>query len=526
MGEQSVEAGSAVAVPSIGNTRSQGWRRLLQGNRVIWTIAAVAILSLVAGLVVGQFITSPGEAASKASAPKAGLITAPIEKKVLANNVTIRGDAAYADAVDVTIDTAELGGPAVVTGQVPAVGATINALSVALEVVGRPVIVLAGDLPAYRTLRAGVAGPDVLQLKQALVAVGIDPGDSESNFFDSATASAVAQLYAAVGYPPPVSEAGSAEALRSASDGVASASNALATAQQELAQAQSGPSAVDQVEQNNLVRSAERALATAKAGGDQNAIADAQDALTLAETRRAAVFAPRDTTPQRTAVDSAAAQLSSAREILSEAQTKTLTSLPVGEVLFLSGLPRRVDEITVKRGSTVTGSVMKVSGATLAINASAAKADATLVEKGAKATLLLADGSEKKATVTSVTPPGAASPPSDPTGNASGSKKTGSERYEIRLAPDPLTAEELAQLQGTNVRVTIPVNSTKGEVLAVPLAALSAGAGGESRVEVSEGKDGKTRLVEVTTGLAAEGFVEISSPDGTLAAGDLVVVGR
>jgi hypothetical protein len=518
-------SGTTVAVH---NTRRQGWSRLLQGNRVIWIIAAVAILSMVAGLALGQFITSPGDAASNASAPKPGLITVPVEKRVLANDVTIRGDATYADAVDVKIETGGIGGPAVVTGQVPAIGATFTPLSIALEIAGRPVIVLPGDLPVYRTLRVGVSGPDVIQLKQALVAVGINPGDAASSLFDADTASAITALYAAVGYPTPESETSAADSVRSASTGVASAANALAAAERELAGAQSGPTAVEQVEQDNLVRSAQRALATAQQNpGKPDLIADAQDALTLAETRRAAVFAPKSTGAQRAAVDAAASQLDSARELLRDARTGTLTFLPSSEVLYLAGLPRRVDEITVQRGSTVTGSVMKVSGATLVINASAAKADATLIEKGAKASFVLPDGTEKVATVTLVAPAGASKEaPGTTTPGGTNTSKTDAGRYNIQLIPDALTPEELAQLQGTNVRVSIPVSSTEGEVLAVPIAALTAGAGGESRVEVSMGKGNETRLVEVTTGLAADGFVEVSSTAGELGVDDLVVVGR
>jgi hypothetical protein len=513
----------AVSTPS---SRRQGWRRLLQGNRAIWIIAAVAILSMVVGLALGQFITSPGEAASNASAPKPGLITVPVENRVLANDVTIRGDATYADAVDVKIETGEVGGPAVVTGQVPAVGATFTPLSIALEVAGRPVIVLPGDLPVYRTLRVGVSGPDVLQLKQALSAVGINPGDAASNVFDSDTANAITELYAAVGYPVPESETSTADAVRSAADGVASARSALAAAERELAVAQSGPTAVEQVEQNNLVRSAQRALAAAQAGGVPDTIADAQDALTLAETRRAEVFAPKDTGAQHAAVNSAAVQVDSALQLLADAETETLAFLPSSEVLFLAGLPRRVDEITVQRGSTVSGSVMKVSGATLVIKASAAKADATLIEKGAKATFVLPDGTEKTATVTSVAPAGSTEQTPGTTTGGTDSQKADAGRFDIQLIPDQLTPEELAQLQGTNVRVSIPVSSTDGEVLAVPIAALTAGANGESRVEVSTGNSDETRLVEVTTGLAADGFVEVSSTSNELKIDDLVVVGR
>mgnify|MGYP000564931573 FL=1 len=61
--------------------------------------------------------------------------------------------------------------------------------------------------------------------------------------------------------------------------------------------------------------------------------------------------------------------------------------------------------------------------------------------------------------------------------------------------------------------------------MTVPLAALAAAADGSSRVQVEDG-DGTTRFVVVDTGLAAGGYVEITSADGLLHAGDRVVVGR
>src|SRR5665647_3948758 len=92
----------------------------------------------------------------------------------------MRGDAIYEDPAEVMIETGDIGGPAVVTGQVPEVGANLDAGAVILEVAGRPVILLPGELPVYRTLRAGVSGPDVIQLKEALTALGIDPGSAGS----------------------------------------------------------------------------------------------------------------------------------------------------------------------------------------------------------------------------------------------------------------------------------------------------------------------------------------------------------
>jgi multidrug efflux pump subunit AcrA (membrane-fusion protein) len=497
-------------------SRSQGWGRLLRGNRTMWIVAAVAVASLVAGLVLGRFVVSPGQAAADAKAPEAGMITVPVESRELGNDVTIRGDATYADSVEVTLETGDLGGPAVVTGQVPEVGATLGAGAIALEVTGRPVIVLPGDLPVYRTLRAGLSGPDVTQLKEGLQSLGIDPGSVESPTYDAATAAGVAELYKRVGYPLPQSDDGGGDTLRSATDAAAQAKNQVATAQRELSTAAAGASASARLEQDNAIRIAQRALqSAAEEGADARALDTLQDAVDLEFARRDELLAPRDTSAERAAVAAATLQLTAANEALAAARDGSLTMLPASEVLYLPGLPRRVDEITVKRGATVTGAVMRVSGATLVISGSAAEADAKLLAVGAAAVIALPDGTDHPATVATIAP----AEPAEGSTEASG-------RFTVTLTPAELSPEQLAAIQGDNVRVTIPVSSTDGAVLAVPLAALTAGAGGESRVEVSTGDDEKTRLVEVTTGLAAEGFVEVTGIDEQLAAGDLVVVGR
>ncbi|WP_241985380.1 hypothetical protein [Cryobacterium sp. TMS1-20-1] len=511
-------APAAESVAPKPHSRSQGWRRLFVGNRVIWVMATVAIVALVAGLGLGQLIVSPGQAAADADAPAAGLITVPIENRTLANDVTMRGDATYADSVEVSIETGELAGPPIVTGQVPEVAAIFDTASIALEVTGRPVIVLPGDLPVYRTLRVGVSGPDVLQLKQGLSVAGIDAGALDSDVFDAQTASAVTALYAKVGYPAPTGGSEVASAVSGAEAGVSSAQASVDSANNALATAQGAASNVDVVEQGNLVRSAERALASARADGTPNEIADAAEAVTLAVARRVQALAPRDSSAETAAVTAAKAELTRAGETLSDARDGALAYLPAGEVLYLPGLPRRVDEISVKRGSSITGPVMRVSGATLVISGSATASDAALLEVGAPAILALPDG-DQGATITSILP-------AEPASGAATSSAPASDRFTVLFAPDALTDEQIQAVQGSNVRVRIPVSSTEGEVLAVPLAALTAGPGGESRVEFDPGEGAETVLVEVTTGLAAEGFVEITAVDGSLAVGDLVVVGR
>jgi len=533
---------------------SQGWGRLLRSNRIMWIMAAIAILSLIGGLLIGSFVISPGQAALNTEAPDAGLITVPVEMRELSNDVTIRADVGYADSVDVKIETGDLGGAAVVTGRVPEAGATLTGLSVALEVVGRPLIVLPGELPAYRTLRIGDSGPDVLQLKQALGAVGISAGNTESNVFDSATSAALQQLYDTVGYPVPSSAEGTAESVSAAQDGVRSAELGVAAAQRAVRTAGAGASAATRLQWDNSVAAAKRTVTAAQAAlaaaealepGDplrpvtvisaQNSLADAADTLALVEVQRVEALAPGDSSDARASLESALSQLSQARTQLADAQRGSLTFLPAGEVLYLAGLPRRVDEVLAQRGTILQGVAMRVSGAEIQLLGSAAEADAKLLNVGDTATFELPDGESHAATVLSVGPEGAAGSPSAGSTSAgstsAGSTSTGDGgRWNVVLTPATLTTEQIDLLRGQNVRVRVPVGATDGAVLAVPLAALTAGPGGESRVEVVESgaQDSEpiTRLVVVQTGLAAEGYVEITPTEEELDEGALVVVGR
>ncbi|MCM6762765.1 hypothetical protein NB037_10095 [Rathayibacter sp. ZW T2_19] len=222
--------------------RFAGIGAVVARNRLLWIVAVAALVSLVAGLVIGRFAVSPEDAAAGAAPPAPGLITAPVGFGALSTDVTLRGEVAFADPVEVTVDTTTIQGAAVVTGRVPAAGAELAPLSIALEVAGRPVIVLPGELPAYRTLRFGVSGPDVVQFKTAMRSIGLDAGDPTDDEFDEAAAQSVTELYAQAGYAAPAIDDGDA-AVRAAEEAVASSTQALAAARKELAAAQAGPSA-------------------------------------------------------------------------------------------------------------------------------------------------------------------------------------------------------------------------------------------------------------------------------------------
>lgn len=499
------------ASPAARRQLAQRLGAVLRRNRMLWTAAVVACIALVAGLLAGR-AWSPAQAETAS----AGLITAPVAWGELRNELIVRGDIAYADAVEVAPDTATLEGPAVVTGRVPEAGADLEALSVALEISGRPLIVLPGELPAYRTLQVGASGPDVVQFKTALRAVGIDGGDPASDVFDDAAAAGVAALYDRVGYPVPASAEETEDAVRLAEEAVTGAEQALALARLDLDAARAGATAAQIVAADNAVAAARRELDSARVAspGDAVLLAGLVDALVLAQTERQELSKPPQDEAERIAVTAAQSALASAQASLDRARVDELPVFPAAEVLYLSELPRRVDAVAVTHGAVVSGAAMTVSGASLALTGTVSESDAGLLTAGTEAFFELPDGKEHRAIVTTVQP-----------------AAEGDAGPRVHLVPDALEIALEQQLRGTNVRVRIPVGATEGAVLSVPAAALSSGSGGQTRVEVVEGdpRDGdgaQRRVVEVETGLATADGVEITAPGGNLEAGELVVVGR
>ncbi len=529
-------------------TAAKPLSRFFSGNRVIWLLAAVAVVFLTAGIVIARFIESPADAAAKVAPPEAGLITVPVENRVIANDVSLRADVLYDESVAVAIDTTDISGTPVVTGQVPEVGTTIDAASVVLEVAGRPVIALPGELPAYRTLRVGVSGPDVLQLKQALAALGINPGNVESDVYDAATVAAVDQLYVAAGYPSPAASDEDAAALQSARDGLRSAKDMLAEAEAALTTAAGGATKSERMTAQSEVNDAQRLLNQKIAARDtpqpppeegagdppspqslQDEVDSAQEALDIAIAAREEKNAGTGTSSEVTARDNARAAVEQAQADLDTALESTMTALPAAEVVYFSNLPRRVDQVQTKRGTTLSGSTpfMSVSGADVVVEGSLAASDAELLEVGMTGTFPVPDGggtitgtvSEIVAATESEAPEG------EEGGEGEGGDSATTSRFTVTFVPEGLTDEQIAVLLGQNIKITVPVSSTGEEVLAVPAAALTAGSGGESRIERAA-SDGTTALVTVETGLAADGFVQIVSSEQPLSASDQVVVGK
>ncbi len=556
---------------------------------VLAVVAAVAVISAGLGWALGQRIKSPAEIAAATAAPEPSLITVPVELRELSSRVVVRGTVQSNEETPIRISGAADGSP-IVTRMPKERGDELDEGEVAIEITGRPVIVLQGQLPVYRSMGPSMEGPDVEQLEESLLRLGFDPGEVDG-IYTSSTAAAVDGLYRSLGYKPSgpspeeeaaldaakdrvdqaqrmVNEAGGSSggvpesvrlqanlqveqakrsveeaklskqsglaelraAVEAAEAALTQAKHDLTTARDRLAAAQDGthpdtgqPPTADELaaleaeveaaevavgDQESAVTSA-KAAETAQAVQFDNAIADAEAQVKIAVASRSETLAG-DGGGGGGSVADARRDLADARSDLADLQATTGVGFPAFELVFVPTLPRRVQSVSVSLGSAAVDSVMTVTGTSTIVESAVSAADRKLLVEGLDAVV---EDDELGLAV-----PAAISFLADDAGG----QDLPDDRYAMRLTPiEDLPEEAYSQ----SLRVTIPISSTGGEVLAVPLAAVSAGAGGGSRVEVQDA-DGSTRLVDVTAGLSAEGFVEITPRGGSLDAGDRVVVGR
>jgi peptidoglycan hydrolase-like protein with peptidoglycan-binding domain len=247
------------------------------------------------------------------------------------------------------------------------------------------------------------------------------------------------------------------------------------------------------------------AAKTVRAG---QALRTARTQVGLAERRAEVLRRPGDTALQRLLAESAAREAGETEADAARIASRIGIQVPANEVLFFPTLPLRVDTLIARRGDSGAGNVMTVSNSRLAIDSSLSLNDAELVRQGADVTIEEPDlGVRASGTVSQVA-------------DRPGTHKVDPTRVYLEVAP----ATAPVQLVGASVKLTIAVRSTRGEVLAVPVTALSVGADGSSRIQ-REAAGAGTKFVRVEPGLAAHGLVEVRPVEGSLSDGDLVVVG-
>ncbi len=86
----------------------------------------------------------------------------------------------------------------------PAPGQVVSEGQVLYQVNDSPVVLLYGQVPAYRSMSEGMSGPDVAELNSALIALGYAPGGQlrrSLDYFGPVTAAALDRLQSRLGVP-------------------------------------------------------------------------------------------------------------------------------------------------------------------------------------------------------------------------------------------------------------------------------------------------------------------------------------
>ena len=245
--------------------------------------------------------------------------------------------------------------------------------------------------------------------------------------------------------------------------------------------------AVSAVEQRDL---AEAAVRSTRLEGEKavQAALDAQRAAEL-DARLAADRADR-----------LAADLEIAKRTLG-------VQVPADEIVFIPTLPVRAHEITAAVGQEAKGPAMSVTDNQLVVDSALPLDAAPLVKPGIRVAI------DEQALGIKAT--GVVARVADAPGTH------GVDGYHVYF--EVRVDKTSTRLEGVSLRLTVPIESTKGVVTVVPLSALSLAADGTSRVQVE--RNGALEYVVVKPGLSADGFVAVTPVHGTLPPSQLVVVG-
>lgn len=442
-----------------------GASRLRRRRRVLWLGSAVGVAVTVAGLVAAQFVRSPAQELADSAPPPRTTLTAPVEHRVLADTVAIRGHVGAGTTVEVTPTPGEAQ-RAVVTSVRVEQEATFEAGAALLEISGRPLFAMIGDVPAYRDLRPGVEGDDVTQLQETLVELGYEVG-AVDGVFGPRVKAALRAFYEDAGYRAPT--AGDPDALAQAEEAVRQAERSLVEAEQELERLREHP--------------------PSPAPGEADPVAEAERQVTYAEEDLAAAQETRDAT-----------------------QVRTGPMLPLSEVVFLPTFPARVDQRTAEVGMEIATSdspLLTVSSGELLVRTRVDSAQRELLSEGMPVEIH-SELDDIRATG-EVAHIGAQEP-----------DDSGARSHPVTVAPTDGPLDQ--QLAGADVRLTVQAATTEEEVLVVPLSAVFAGADSRSAV-LRVGPDGDQERVAVSPGVSGDGYVAVDPIDGVLRSGDQVVVG-
>ncbi|MCE7986404.1 MAG: peptidoglycan-binding protein [Caldilinea sp. CFX5] len=489
----------------------------------LFSVLALVILVSAGSWIAGSQIQSPAEIAARTAPPTPSPILFPIEERTLSTVIITRGTARFGASQAISLVPSTIKGEVGVVTTLPARGDQLTEGASILTVSGRPLFILQGDVPTFRDLGPGVVGEDVQQLEAALQRLGFDPGPADSRY-DEQTEAAVTAWYQAAGWEPfgPTEE--QLAHLQTLEQEFAVAQNELDAADDAVtaarltidAAAANTDSAIQTAKREVAVKTALRDQITANARSTKEERANADADLEVAHLALTAVELAGNTAIQEAtnalriaerAARVAQNQLMHLTSSLERLRSKTGIQVPADEVVFVPSVPVRVEQLDVAIGAAASGPVLTVTNNQLAIDSSLPLDEAALVQPGMPVTI---DEPEKGITAAGVVARIAEAPGTD-----------GVDGFHIYFETEVVSTT--TTLEGFSLRLTIPVQSTGGAVMVVPISALSLAADGSQHIQIYE--NGAIRFVQIEAGLAAEGYVQVTPVNGALAPGQPVLIG-
>ena len=477
-------------------------------------LALVAASGVAIGIVLADQSPSVSNAASSGGQ---GSGTATVQRRDLVQTDTESGTLSYANTRTVYN---RLSGTIT---WLPAVGQVIKPGQALYRVAGAPVILMDGTTPAYRDLNASdSAGQDVLQLNRDLVDLGFNPaGIVIDDHWQAATTAAVEVFQEFLGESPtgaltlgqivflPGDQLVSSVSATLGSDGSSGGSGTPAADRGNVA----APEFVSLANTKSTTPASTTPASTTPSGTTPTAGTPPPSTGLKSPKGPAGGSQNGDTIAALTALLKAESE--QLRAALAELQAKGSPNKPAGSPSNnnKSGNDNKSNNNSSGNNSGGGGgsatAIMDTSSTQLVVTVDLDATKQSEAKVGEKVTVEMPGGNTVNGTVTSVSPVAQSSSDNGNNGN-SGNGNNGNSGSNATI-PVAITLSGHPRGAGLD-QAAVSVNFAQARarnVLSVPVTALLATGGGGYAVQESAPPH---RLIPVTTGLFAAGYVEISGP--------------